>query len=56
MSFQTLITASAASLAALYFLRGAFQDFRGGNRPGASACGSCPSGGCPVARGARPAR
>ena len=28
MTFQTLITASAAGLAAFYFLRGAYQDLR----------------------------
>lgn len=50
MTLQTLITAAAAGLAALYFLRGAFQDFQGGSRPGGGACGKCSSGGCPAAR------
>jgi len=45
MTLQTLITASAAGLAAFYFLRGAYQDLRGGD-----ACSHCSSGGCPAAK------
>lgn len=47
MSFQTLLVASAAGLAAAYFLRGVVQDFR---QPQGGSCGKCSSGGCPVAR------
>lgn len=55
MTVQTLITALAAGLAALYFIHGAVQDLRGGSRPADSACGTCSSGGCPVAKAGRTA-
>ncbi|WP_306589962.1 hypothetical protein [Geothrix sp. 21YS21S-4] len=52
MSAQSLIAASAAGLAALYFLRGAFRGLRGGGKEGqGKACGTCDSAGtCPAAR------
>jgi len=51
MSFQTLLVASAVGLSALYFIRGALQDFGMGSHPSqGGSCGKCSSGGCPVAR------
>ncbi|MBK9795410.1 MAG: hypothetical protein IPP58_02735 [Holophagaceae bacterium] len=51
MSFQTLFVASAVGLSALYFIRGALQDFGVGTRPAqGGSCGKCSSGGCPVGR------
>ncbi len=51
MSVQTLLVASAASLSALYFIRGALQDLGVGRKPSSgSACGKCSGGGCPAAR------
>ncbi len=50
MTLQTLLTASAACLAALYFLRGMVQDLRPARQSAGGSCGHCNSGGCPVAR------
>jgi hypothetical protein len=50
MSFQGIIAVSSAGLAALYFLRGAYQDLAGSRQEGGSSCGKCSSGGCPAAR------
>jgi len=51
MSIQTFLVASAVGLSALYFIRGALQDFGVGPRPAqGGSCGKCSSGGCPVAR------
>lgn len=47
MTLQSLLALSAASLSALYFLRGAIQDL---SAPKGGTCGKCSSGGCPVAR------
>jgi hypothetical protein len=47
MSFQTLIALSAASLSALFFVRGVVNDLR---QERGNACGKCTSGGCPAAR------
>ncbi len=50
MTIQTLLAASAACLAALYFIRGMVQDLRQARKPAGSSCGHCSSGGCPAAR------
>jgi hypothetical protein len=47
MNFQSIFAVSAAGLAALYFIRGAFQDL---SAPEGSSCHKCSSGGCPAAR------
>lgn len=49
MNLQTIISASAAGLAALYFIRGAVLDFRP-HRPKGGTCGKCSAGGCPGIR------
>lgn len=51
MTFQGILAVSLAALAALYFLRGAYQDFAGANQAQGGTCGKCSSGGCPVAKG-----
>ena len=50
MDVQSYIAVSAAALAALYFIRSAVQDLRGGSNPAGVACGKCSSGGCPAAQ------
>ncbi len=47
MNIQSVLALSAAGLAALYFIRGTFQEL---SAPEGSTCGKCSSGGCPVAR------
>ncbi|GLH74193.1 hypothetical protein GETHLI_26950 [Geothrix limicola] len=47
MTFQSILAVSSAGLAALYFLRGAYQDLSASS---GSSCGKCSSGGCPAAR------
>jgi hypothetical protein len=47
MGFQSFLALTAASLAALHFLRGAMRDLQA---PGGSPCVKCSSGGCPVGR------
>jgi len=48
MTFQSLLAVSSAGLAALYFIRGAYQDLSAGRAPEeASSCGKC--GSCPAA-------
>jgi len=47
MSLQSVLALTAAALSALYFIRGALQDL---SAPKGGACGTCRSGGCPVAR------
>jgi hypothetical protein len=49
MTFQGIIAVSLAVLAALYFLRGAYQDLAGTHQAEGGSCGKCSSGGCPVA-------
>jgi hypothetical protein len=46
MNVQSILAFSAAGLAALYFIRGAFQEL---SAPEGGACGKCSSGGCPAA-------
>ena len=50
MNIQTFLATSAAGLAALHFIRSAFQDLSGKGPSAGSSCGKCSSGGCPVAR------
>ena len=47
MSIQSILAVSAASLASLYFIRGAFRDL---SAPEGGTCGKCRPGGCPGTR------
>ena len=50
MNLQTVLTSSAAALAAFHFIRGIVQDFSVKGDPAGNSCGKCSPGGCPVAR------
>jgi hypothetical protein len=46
MNFQAIFAVSAAGLAAVYFIRGAYRDLSARE---AGSCHKCSSGGCPAA-------
>ncbi len=50
MSFQSWVASAAAGWAAFHFLRGAYRDLASAGKSEGDSCGSCSTGGCPVAR------